>query len=1381
MQSDTTYQSTTTFVNDKTYYLRIRSKNNDGYWNGARTLFTYRFDNNPPNTFDITFPDNNAWTSPLPTFSWNSAYDPESGLFYYQLWIDNNLVLDSLPTYPRSITLPDSLALAANWHTWYMKAVDKAGNTSQSNQTRAIRVDATVPAAFNILAPQNNLWLNTTQPQFSWQASSDPGGSGLSNYVLKIDSTIFMDNISPDSTSVVPDYEIEQGEHIWQINAVDNVGNTQHSNEEWVVKIDSWGPGKQYITGLKGNYFNGTNFNSYVTSRIDANINYHNSNRPAGVNYSSNSVRWTGEISAPTNGVYNLRINHDDGVRLWINNDLVFNYWSNWNNGNHQTTYSFVSKAWVSFKLEYFNGPQAGYVKLYWTPPGGSEELIPTQYFRTSLTDFNLVSPAHYQWVAESSPTFTWNRTEDLGIGWEKYQLYLDGSINTDNISDTIYTITDTLSHGNHTWFVKSLDSLGNSSQSNQSWTVRIDNIAPNAFNLIAPAQDSITLTPVPDFSWQSTWDQGSGMNHFELLIDDAIDRDNIPYNTTTVQPSFPLNEGRHSWAVLAVDNVGNITSTDTIGFWIEYNNPPNAFNLISPINNDTLYTDLPTFLWHSSSDIGSGIKKYEVYVGNTKIGQTQDTTFTSVSPQTNGPHSWHVIAYDGINLSTSSNIEYFYVNKDNVGPVTEITDPIDGQIISSSSYLISGNVYDNAGGSGVDSVFISTDGGTTWQPVETLTKVNQEDFTTFFMADQNLEKQSDKKLIATWSHTWTDYIDSTHSIFVKAVDHSGNWGMQDNISVLVDRTAPVVRSCLISPITVSADTVSIEVIFDESGSGLDSAYPPDVTITPVNDSPFSVTQISYNTQTKIWKGEALINLGLNSGIARIEIDAARDIAGNIMSMNNNYSFLIDQDPPEPFTLVNPDTGAWINNHRPFFIWNSSSDSLSGLEHYELFVNNLYAGSILWQDTSVISPFVLDDGMHTWFLRAKDSAGNFRASTVNTFNIDSTGPNVQFIYPQQDDTLQLGWITVKGTADDGSGIGVDSVFLSFNDGVSWMPVNNDSLNFTSWSFNWQIDAKGTYTISSEGRDLLGTYSLNSTEINIIIPNSNPYIVASIDDKTYGEDVDTTIIVQNLNNVFRDADDDPLTFSAVSPDSNLYFHILGDSALSFKPAPDYFNQCMVVVSANDGDGGLVADSFFINILPINDPPQIIDLPDSLIFPNDAIIQLIMSDYEYDVDTPDSLLSWSFRTDNDSLIAMYNDTTFTLSISAPNFQGYGWLFCTLTDDSNAVDNDSILIHVDIASNIGSVEEFGIPKTFQMSQNYPNPFNPQTTIVYGLPRRSLVNITVFDVLGRKITTLVDETKEAGYHSIKLDASDFSSSLYFYRIQAEQFQQVRKMLLLK
>ena len=94
---------------------------------------------------------------------------------------------------------------------------------------------------------------------------------------------------------------------------------------------------------------------------------------------------------------------------------------------------------------------------------------------------------------------------------------------------------------------------------------------------------------------------------------------------------------------------------------------------------------------------------------------------------------------------------------------------------------------------------------------------------------------------------------------------------------------------------------------------------------------------------------------------------------------------------------------------------------------------------------------------------------------------------------------------------------------------------------------------------------------------------------------------------------------------------------------------------------------------------------------------------------------------------------------------------------------------------------IPELDIPQEFALEANYPNPFNPQTAISYQLSTNSQVELTIYDMYGRKVADLINEHKSAGYHSITWDASGLSSGIYFYRLTAGEFVETKKMVFMK
>jgi hypothetical protein len=94
--------------------------------------------------------------------------------------------------------------------------------------------------------------------------------------------------------------------------------------------------------------------------------------------------------------------------------------------------------------------------------------------------------------------------------------------------------------------------------------------------------------------------------------------------------------------------------------------------------------------------------------------------------------------------------------------------------------------------------------------------------------------------------------------------------------------------------------------------------------------------------------------------------------------------------------------------------------------------------------------------------------------------------------------------------------------------------------------------------------------------------------------------------------------------------------------------------------------------------------------------------------------------------------------------------------------------------------------LPTSYSLSQNVPNPFNPSTQVNFALPQAGKVNLSIYNVLGQHVATLVDDYMNAGYQTVTWDGTDYSghsvaSGVYFYKLSAEKFSDTKKMLLLK
>jgi len=117
----------------------------------------------------------------------------------------------------------------------------------------------------------------------------------------------------------------------------------------------------------------------------------------------------------------------------------------------------------------------------------------------------------------------------------------------------------------------------------------------------------------------------------------------------------------------------------------------------------------------------------------------------------------------------------------------------------------------------------------------------------------------------------------------------------------------------------------------------------------------------------------------------------------------------------------------------------------------------------------------------------------------------------------------------------------------------------------------------------------------------------------------------------------------------------------------------------------------------------------------------------------------------------------------------------------DSLNDIKNSAMRSKQIYNDEVTSIASIDLPTGFSISQNHPNPFNPMTTIQYNIPKSSHVTLTIYNMNGQVVDKLINQKQEPGFYSVNWDARNISTGVYFYRIQADDFQQVKKCLLIK
>jgi len=150
----------------------------------------------------------------------------------------------------------------------------------------------------------------------------------------------------------------------------------------------------------------------------------------------------------------------------------------------------------------------------------------------------------------------------------------------------------------------------------------------------------------------------------------------------------------------------------------------------------------------------------------------------------------------------------------------------------------------------------------------------------------------------------------------------------------------------------------------------------------------------------------------------------------------------------------------------------------------------------------------------------------------------------------------------------------------------------------------------------------------------------------------------------------------------------------------------------------------------------------------------------------------MLKFSFSTGSDTTVKVMNSTNNQLF----SFYFYRQPTAVVFDPNNEIVIKTASLVVGIDENEGN-----LPAKYELKQNYPNPFNPVTNIEYSIPKNSEVKLTIYDMTGKEVSVLVNELKQAGKYTVSFNAMMKASGVYYYKLQAGDFTEVKKMILVK
>ena len=288
----------------------------------------------------------------------------------------------------------------------------------------------------------------------------------------------------------------------------------------------------------------------------------------------------------------------------------------------------------------------------------------------------------------------------------------------------------------------------------------------------------------------------------------------------------------------------------------------------------------------------------------------------------------------------------------------------------------------------------------------------------------------------------------------------------------------------------------------------------------------------------------------------------------------------------------------------------------------------------------------------------------------------------------------------------------------------------------------------------------------------------------------------------------DAEGDSLTYSILDSTDNGTL-ILSDpisGTFTYSPIENFNGSDSLTFSVSDG---ILLDTGTVNItvVGLNDAPSSFALSeqDSVYITMDNFAtDSISFTWDESIDVDGDELLYDFTASlivNGQVKAEYNSSSLTIREMKIDHQSvfdeifaaqamFGEIEWDVSVRDSMVEvtseNGALTLGVNASAAVLSINGELLPEVFSLHQNYPNPFNPVTKLRYDLPENGHVNITIYDMLGREVKTLINQTQNAGYRSIIWDATNdygkpVSAGIYLYQIQAGEYMRTKKMVLLK
>ncbi|MBD3288077.1 T9SS type A sorting domain-containing protein [candidate division KSB1 bacterium] len=333
-----------------------------------------------------------------------------------------------------------------------------------------------------------------------------------------------------------------------------------------------------------------------------------------------------------------------------------------------------------------------------------------------------------------------------------------------------------------------------------------------------------------------------------------------------------------------------------------------------------------------------------------------------------------------------------------------------------------------------------------------------------------------------------------------------------------------------------------------------------------------------------------------------------------------------------------------------------------------------------------------------------------------------------------------------------------------------------TINEPNWSGSDTVTFKVTDT---------GGRSDSDVAIFTIITVNDPPIAFNIPNQSgYENDPFTPLL---LDNYVSDPDDPDSSLSWIYYDADyLSAEILNRMLHVTVLDSEWAGLDTIGLIVSDMSGLKDTTAVTYEVKPVNDPPVVSRIDNQEIYQNQEFPTFNMDELVFDPDLPDSLIEWTWAGNSRLQLSIDADRILRITRSDTSWTGGETIVFWATDDEGLYDlfTTTFTVKPGYSSHVASGKDV-LPSSFALHPNYPNPFNPSTHISYEIPKRSPVEIRIYNQLGHEVRTLVNETHDAGSYRVLWDARDnngnrVTSGVYYYRMKAGNFVRTNKMVLI-